>query len=489
MPLDRSPFRARALGRTLSAILALAILWMTAPGALSAAPLPDGPVGAGWQAAGMTVLSGQPQRIYLPIALRDYPSKPSVFGVQMYGPLNSPKAALGLAQNAGIAWVRWPMSWADIEPQNTTPAGFKWTTLDADLLAAARRGLKVILTIDGNPSWAATYGQAGIIDRVPLSEFVEFVSAVVERYDGDGRDDAPGSPAVQHFEFYNEPDVYGTYRWGDNGDKYAGMLCAVYPAVKAASPRAEVLMGGIAYDYFTEEYGPFVREFLDRVLAAGGGRCMDFMVFHYYPWFGFRWEPYGPGISGKTEYLRDKLGEYGFGHLPMMITEAGFFSNHNESWYVQPVNERLQSSYLVKFFTQAIASGVHSMTWWSWTDISDFPDAYGLLTLDLQTKESYFALSVAADKLDANNYVRRLADDELGATNVEAYLFGGAKPFYAVWTSDQVEQMISVPGGLAEVRNLLNVSQGLISDAGDGKADGRIQFLAGPTPVYLEIIR
>ncbi len=467
-------------------ILILAAMLATPPGTLLAAPGADsGDTGV---APGAAAATGQPpQRIYLPIVLRDHPGKPSVFGVQMYGPLNSPKAALVLAQHAGIAWVRWPTSWADIEPRNTTPAGFNWTTLDADLLAAARHGLKVILTIDGNPGWAATYGQAGIIDLAPLSEFVEFVRALVERYDGDGQNDAPGSPTVQHFEFYNEPDVYGVYRWGDNGDKYAEMLCAAYPAVKAASPRAKVLMGGIAYDYFTEEYGPFVREFLDRVLTAGGGRCMDYMVFHYYPWFGFRWEPYGPGISGKTEYLRGKLREHGVGHLPIMITEAGFFSNHNEDWYVQPVNERLQSSYLVKFFTQAIASDVHSMTWWSWTDIYDFPDAYGLLTLDLQAKESYFALSVAAKKLDANNYVRRLTDSELGATNIEAYLFAGAKPFYVAWTMDRAERQIYLPGSLAEVRNLLDVSQGTITDAGDGKADGRLRLMVGPTPVYVEI--
>ena len=67
-------------------------------------------------------------------------------------------------------------------------------------------------------------------------------------------------------------------------------------------------MGGIAYDYFREDYGPFVREFLDNVLAAGGGQCMDYMVFHYYPPFEFRWAPYGPDSAAKPRFCATSSG-------------------------------------------------------------------------------------------------------------------------------------------------------------------------------------
>ena len=38
------------------------------------------------------------------------------------------------------------------------------------------------------------------------------------------------------------------HHWGNDGDKYAAMLKAVYPAIKAANPNAKVVLGGIAYE-------------------------------------------------------------------------------------------------------------------------------------------------------------------------------------------------------------------------------------------------
>ena len=187
----------------------------------------------------------QTYSVYLPLVSRlrpEYTIRQTVFGVQMYESLNSPSARLDLAQQAGVSWIRWQLNWPEIEPSNTTPARFNWTSTDAALTAAARAGSRVILTMHANPSWAATYPE-GRIDKVPLSEFAEFMSAAVERYDGDGLNDAPNMPVAEHFEFYNEPDC-GLPRWGDNGAEYAQMLCAVAPAMKAANPEREASHGG-----------------------------------------------------------------------------------------------------------------------------------------------------------------------------------------------------------------------------------------------------
>ena len=67
---------------------------------------------------------------------------------------------------------------------------------------------------------------------------------------------------------------------GKSGAKYAEMLQAIYPAVKAANPNAQVLMGGIAFDYFEDQGGTFVRSFINEVLQAGGGDYFDIMNFH-----------------------------------------------------------------------------------------------------------------------------------------------------------------------------------------------------------------
>ncbi len=305
--------------------------------------------------------------VFLPVVFSNYePPVPTVFGVQMYADLTSPSAGLTHTQAARVYWVRWPMAWSAVEPVDTIPANYNFSYYDASILATHRAGLQLIVTIVGNPRWAATYAN-GPIDKVDIGEFTEFIGTVVERYDGDGYEDAPGSPVVDYWEFYNEPDAgdelrarYGASYWGHYGAEYAQMLCAVYPVIKAANSRAQVALGGLAYDAFEDEGGGFVREFLDDVLTAGGGDCFDLMNFHYYPPFT-GWNVYGPGLSGKANYLYGKLAQYGYSR-PMICTEAGWHSNN----YAQfPSTPEIQARYVVKLFAQSIASGLKFTIWWT----------------------------------------------------------------------------------------------------------------------------
>ena len=95
---------------------------------------------------------------------------------------------------------------------------------------ASSLGLKVIAEIQGNPSWAAEFPGGPPHDYDTLAQFM---AAAVERYDGDGIDDAPGNIQIQHWELYNEPDNFdarlavegrGWGYWGHNGAAYAQML-------------------------------------------------------------------------------------------------------------------------------------------------------------------------------------------------------------------------------------------------------------------------
>src|SRR5690606_22326628 len=142
-------------------------------------------------------------------------------------------------------------------------------------------------------------------------------------------DDAPGSTVVTYFEFYNEPERFcgGTISWGADGDKYAAMLTAVYPVGKAANPNGPVVFGGIDYDWFSSvdkttrtcntngvaewpvRGGGFAIEFLDDVLAAGGGDYFDVMNFHFYELFKQNWVRFSGshhlsiGLYEKTRYI------------------------------------------------------------------------------------------------------------------------------------------------------------------------------------------
>ena len=262
---------------------------------------------------------------------------------------------------------------------------------------------------------------------------------------------------MNYWEFYNEPDGgdplrarYGSGYWGPYGADYAQMLCAVYPAARAASPNAKIVLGGLAYDWFQEDGGPFVRAFLDDVLAAGGGHCIDALAFHYYPPFESVWAPFGPGLSGKANYLRGKLDAYGLRGLPLLVTEAGYHSNADPRW---PSTPEIQSGYVIKLFTQAIASSIPAMIWFSWTDLSDYWAANGLLDLNRQPKLAYSAFTVARRKLGTASFQRRLSVSEYGGSDVEAYLFDGAfGPLYVVWANGSGTRKVRLPGKIARVR-------------------------------------
>lgn len=420
----------------------------------------------------------------------------NAFGVQAYG------SALGYTGSrspyfceliaSGATWLRNEASWAATEPSNVSPSAYNWTAVDR-VVYPATRGVHMVLTINFNPTWAASY-RSGVIDKVPLSEFTSFVGALVERYDGDGVDDAAGSPVVEHFEFYNEPDAgvqrVGDVRWGDNGEEYAAMLAAVYPVVKAANPNAKVLLGGIAYDWFVDQNGPFVREFLDTVLENGGGNNFDIMNFHQYPPFAVNWgSPNGPGLLEKTAAIRAKLAEYGI-QKPIFITEAGMHSNSPET----PEN---QARYVTMLYTQVRAADIEAMIWFMLYDPGEeYPYRNGLITSILATtipqrKPAYNAYQTTVSMLAGAQFDRTLSATETGDEELLAYRFvdKNSKALYVAWLgpiSRTDSKSLRLSGSVAVVRNIYGASS-TVTDGQDGTQDGFVNISVGAQPVFITI--
>jgi hypothetical protein len=355
----------------------------------------------------------------------------------------------------------------------------------------------MIANIESNPDWAATT-KKGVIDRVPLTEYAEFVGAMVERYDGDGFNDAPGSPKINYWEFYNEPDRYTT--WGATPEKYAAMLKAVYPAVKGANPEAKVVFGGIAHDWFYEDGGRFVREFLDGVLDSDGGKYFDIMNIHTYPTFNLVWAKSGPGLLEKVQAVREILTKYNHGSKPMIITEAGWHSDVRPGW---PSTPKLQSEYVVKLFTQSIAADVEIMIWWVFYDPGDHNFDNGLVTNGEppQRKESYYTFQTTVTKLEKANFLgfqRKSTATEFGEKfNIDLYLFesSNGRQFYITWRDPALTHEDS---GQAVIQKLAHNKVTLrdittdsvikiINDSDDGLADGFVTIVTTSRPVYVEV--
>lgn len=361
--------------------------------------------------------------VYLPLVVRDYdPSYVSPFGIVMYGNVDD-SAGLQKMKEAGSRWVTTILDWSTIEPVKDQ---YDWSSFDIKARNAQAAGMNVFVLFTGNPSWAAALPGGPVTDTQDL---VEFVTLMAERYDCDGLDDAPGSPCVHYWSFYAEPDngdigrAYGGKGyWGDNGAGFAAMLKEVSPAIHRANPRAKVLIGGLAYDWFREDGGPFVRSFLTDTLKAlnvypGGARAyIDAVAFHFYPISAHRWST----IREKALEIRGIMERHGVGDLPLICPEMGYWSASEGVPDPFKSSEEKQANRLVQMFVQGMAIGLEHMAWFAVFDDGPGTEEHGLFWgYDLnRPKRSYWAYRALTRELDRARYIRRVQ-----VPHIEGYVF------------------------------------------------------------------
>jgi hypothetical protein len=159
----------------------------------------------------------------------------------------------------GASWVRRnALWWFNVEPE---PGVRNWNGvagLEEELRQVAAANMQMVLIVRGAPEWAQqTPGlRCGLLKQDALDEFAAFLTDAVQRYK-----EPPYN--VKYWELGNEPDidpsltsmtsVFGCM--GDIGDpnyygggKYAELLKAAYPAIKAADAEAQVIVGGLLMD-------------------------------------------------------------------------------------------------------------------------------------------------------------------------------------------------------------------------------------------------
>jgi hypothetical protein len=425
-------------------------------------------------------------------------------GIQIYGSSGQNEPDSRVLQNTHSAWIRNTVFWPAIEPIDLNPDQYLWHEADAALQAAKDNCINMIVTLDFTPSWAWTGGDRSPIQSDLLPEYAEFVRAMVERYDGDGEDDAPGGMVVNYWEFYNEPDFGPSAHgggWGEFGAAYAEMLKTIYPEVHGANPNANVVLGGLAYNYFTTEGGLFIREFLDDVLEADGGKYFDIMNVHHYPFPRDRrnWtDSNSSGLVQKVADINKKLAAHKL-VKPLMITEVGWHSDNNDLY---PSTEEFQARHIVQLLTQAVAVDAISAIWWSLADPSEYPYKTGLMAENRQLKASYDVYRETVKRIGDSTFVKVVVPGV--ETDLEVYQFteqGTQKTFYIAWLNpiapfnaqakltfdDSVTTKWETSGHSATIYSKEGKPLKTVKDADDGKNDGKIMVEVGRSPIYIVI--
>jgi hypothetical protein len=292
-----------------------------------------------------------------------------------------------LGQEAGVQWAREELSWANLEP---APGDFSWGHFDSRLGQLANAGYGIVGMLLTTPGWARPDGCSADYWCAPANaqDFGDFVGAVVERYDGDGNNDAPGSPRVAAWQIWNEPGVRDT--WEGSPARYGEMLVAGYNAAKAADPSATVATGGIyIYDGFGTDPNdgiPFLNEAFAAVPAAANS--FDALAIHpYMPDVApdATVNPAGTGIFstitlwGRIETAQRWLQEHPRdGRVrPLWISEMGWSTcqpGRGGCSDALSKSESQQANYLVRAYGLALAQGVQHMSYFQFEDKFDNPD-------------------------------------------------------------------------------------------------------------------
>ena len=426
-----------------------------------------------------TIDPSGPFTTFLPLAAQRYdPDYTSAFGILMYGQVDIP-AGLQIMAAAESQWVTTMFHWSMVEPSK---GSYDWSGFDTKAHNAQASGMDVFVLFTSNPAWAAELPGGPVYN---IQDLVDISARMAERYDCDGIDDAPGSPCVHSWSFYAEPDngdigrVYGGKGyWGHNGAGFAEMLYHVSPAIHAANPRAKVLIGGLAYDSFEQDGGPFVRSFLADTLSAlntypGGARAyIDEVAFHYYPISAQRW----PTIRDKALEIRGIMSQHGVGDLPLSCPEAGYWSSPKFG-----SSEQIQAQRLAQMYVRSMSVDVRPLSWYKVFDDAlpnsaedTYPDrTCGLLRVNGTPKPSYLAYEAVAHELAYAHY-----QGPFQWAGIEGYTFevGSNRDMTVLWATGSATNVSFAYSCLRRVYLLGgedNISDGSAWDL-DGTTNGRI---------------
>ena len=244
---------------------------------------------------------------------------------------------LDLMTADGVRTVRLFVPWVDVEPN---PGQFNWGQVDLMVDAANARGMSVLGGVTSAPAWATEPGAIPVTSPpASVATYGDFVGAVAARYRG----------RISAYEIWNEPNSVLSWTSGPQGpepDKYADLLKAAYPKIKAADPAATVI-GGVLGSVFS--LGALTLDpvaFVNQMYAAGAKGSFDALSLHPYQYTTKFSEGGGVFASPLSQFngMRQAMVGNGDGGKKIWATEYGEPTSS--------ADEATQAAYLTDFLTK-----------------------------------------------------------------------------------------------------------------------------------------
>ena len=395
-----------------------------------------------------------------PASSAEAPVGSALFEADVDGP------APEMLREAGATWAKTRVLWKLVQADSAFPARYDWSASDHLVGESAAAGLRNLTVVYANPRWV-TERECLPVPAEYLRRYGDFFRAMVERYDGDGVDDAPNGATVNYWQISNEVDFDPTAESGE-GDyggcagndptAYAEQLVTAYRAAKLADPEAQVGVSPMAFDRFTAASappgwsappGPFVYGYMTQLIGKlyqahaddADLPFFDFVSLHNYNDNGHFWDGEGGmdrELVGKARAFRETQlmvpGVADLRGLPLYVTETGLASAPSDEWTER--SEALQAEYVGQTLVRGLAAGAKAVLWYTARDniMGDCtPSHYDWLTFGLMRSTEYRqALSSRCPEhtwMDLDNYEdsgRTAARPALGAFATAARFLAGA---------------------------------------------------------------
>lgn len=276
---------------------------------------------------------------------------------------------------SGIESMRVVVDWSEAQPYanwDQVPADQRsrfrdergiptdYAFLDRVVGLASQRDLRVLPVILIAPRWAARHpGRFASPPRDP-APYARFAGGLARRYGPGGaywaeHPDLRAAP-VRDWQVWNEPslrDFWSDQPWARD---YVALLRATRVQLRAADPRARVILAGLPNKSWTE---------LARVYRAGGRRYFDAVALH----------PFTLKVDGVFEILRRGrrvMARAGDDRKPLLVTELSWPSARGKTskTYGFEVSEAGQAARvrkaLPKLAAQRRSLRLDSVYWYTW---------------------------------------------------------------------------------------------------------------------------
>ncbi|MCP2519673.1 hypothetical protein NLD30_04410 [SCandidatus Aminicenantes bacterium Aminicenantia_JdfR_composite] len=416
------------------------------------------------------------------------------------------------AQDLGVKWERPGLYafWFLVQPTQTDIDNgiYHWEKLD-EQYKKIPKGLNILGNIAIEPHKKESDIHSFPRSFLPrnLKKYQEFVKKLIDRYDGNGKNDMPNlSNPIKYWQIDNEPPA--------GKRDYAQFLKITYQAIKEQNPEIKILIGGVPG--FPKTYLLNFELNYKPILQELNGYGFDIFDFH---WYGNATGDYKK-MEEVYYIIRQELINNKFSNPEIWITEMGSYSGKPK--YLPFQSEEQQALDLIKRYVYSIALGIKKI-FWAWGLMEGFKhdngyfDHTGLIydgefgdDMGRNVKKlAYYTYKLMVDKLEESNW-NKIETIINGIDNIYAYKFikkNTGKSIYVLWwdyfddigSSKTITLNVDFTGYALVTNAIPNAESGAYLNENDypnffetqikSVIDRKITLTLGKIPVFVEGIK